>query len=291
MMRRAVLCTAMGLVAALLAINPSAAATLPSVEPVMVTGCGTAIAKPGGGTWECTFADNFDGTSLDRTKWLPQTNFATGGALPAQRSCHVDSPQNIAVAQGNLKLTVRRATTLLTCQGKRAVFSSAQVSTYRMFSQQYGRFEARIKAHPTAGPIGGLQESFWLWPDDRYSTGMWPAAGEIDIAELYSRYNTLVIPYIHYTWNDNGGPKLGLNTAHCAAQRGVYNTYTLTWSATSLKIDVNGATCLTNTSGDAAFKKRYIVALTQGMGVGANRYRYNTPIPATMDIDYVRVWR
>ena len=290
-MRRAVLSTVVGLVASFVAISPSEAATPPTVEPLMITGCGTAPAKPGGGKWECTFADNFDGTSLDRTKWVPQTNIATGGSLRSDRSCHVDNPANVAVGGGNLKMTVRKASPAVTCQGKRANYTSGQVTTYRLFSQQYGRFEARMKSQFTNGPIGGLHEAFWLWPDDRYSTGMWPAAGEIDIAELYSRFNWLVVPYLHYTWNDNGGAKQGVNTANCPAARGTYNTYTLTWTATTLRIDVNGQTCLVNTSGDQAFKKRYIAAFTQGLGVGANRLRWNTPIPATLNVDYLRVWR
>jgi beta-glucanase (GH16 family) len=286
-MRRAVLSTAMGLIASLVAIGPSAAATQPTGDPLRIATCGTALPKPGGGLWVCTFSDEFNGTSLDRTKWHPQTNFATGVAWPWGRSCHVDNPANVAVGEGNLKLTVRRASTPVVCQGRRANFTSGQVSTYRMFSQQYGRFEARMKVQ-ASGPTGGLQEAFWMWPDDRYSSGMWPAAGEIDVAELYSRYNDLVIPYLHYSWI---GRTPGVNTALCKAARGTYNTYTLTWTPSTLKIDVNGETCLVNTSGDPAFQKRYIVAFSQALGVGANRFRWNTPIPATLNVDYIRVWR
>ena len=291
-MRRAVLCTVLGLIASLVAMGPSQAATPPpAAGSLLIADCGTALPRPGGGLWVCMFADEFNGTSLDRTKWLPQTNFATGTRWPRARSCHVDNPANVAVGQGNLQLTVRRASAPVVCQGRRARYTSGQVSTYRRFSQQYGRFEARMKSHDTFGPIGGLQEAFWMWPDDRYSTGMWPAAGEIDVAELYSRYNTLVIPYLHYTWNDNGGAKPGVNTANCPATRGTFNTYTLTWTPTTLKIDINGTTCLVNTSGDPAFQKPYIVAFSQALGVGANRLRRNTPIPATMHVDYIRAWR
>jgi beta-glucanase (GH16 family) len=290
-MRRAVLST-VGLIASFVVLGSSAAATPPRAEPLLVAGCGTALAKPGGGQWECTFADEFNGTSLNRSKWLPQTNFATGNKwTAAARSCHVDHPANVAVGQGNLKLTVRRSGAPVFCLGRRANYTSGMVSTYRMFSQQYGRFEARMKVQSANGPIGGLQEAFWMWPDDRYSSGRWPASGEIDVAELYSRFNAYVIPFLHYTWNDNGGPRLGLNTAHCAAARGTYNTYTLIWTSTTLTIQVNGNTCLVNTSGDPAFKKPYIMALSQNLGVDANRLRWNTPIPATLNVDYVRVWR
>lgn len=291
-MRRSVLCVVMALVASLVAMSPSDAAAPPRVEPVMATGCGPTLPKPEGGTWECTFADEFNGSSLDRTKWHPQTNFATGTSSAASRSCHVDHPDNVAVRQGFLQLTVRKVSNPVVCMGNQAHYTSGQVSTYRMFSQQYGRFEARMKVHFTLGSRPGLQEAFWMWPDDRVASEVtWPAAGEIDVAEHYSQFNTYVVPYLHYTANDNGGPKPGVNTAYCPAARGRFNTYTLTWTPTTLTILVNGKTCLVNTSGDPAFKKPYILAFTQALGVGSNALRANTPMPATMHVDYVRVWR
>ena len=128
-----------------------------------------------------------------------------------------------------------------------------------------------MKVTETAAP--GLQEAFWLWPDDRYpSATVWPAAGEIDIAETYSRYPDLAIPYLHYTAWDNWGPQPGVNTAwDCLAPRGEWHTYTLSWTDTRLRIEVDGQHCLTNDSDDPAFDKPYIVALTQALGVEAQR--------------------
>ncbi|WP_354438362.1 glycoside hydrolase family 16 protein [Marmoricola sp. OAE513] len=169
-------------------------------------------------------------------------------------------------------------------------FVSGGVMSYRLFSQQFGRFEARIKN--TATTAKGLQEAFWLWPDDRVkSTAVWPAAGEIDISETYSSYPKLSIPFLHYS-ADIFGSRYGVNTAiNCAADRGVWNTYTLEWSASKIQIFVNNKLCLTNTSGDKAFLKPYIIALTQGMGAKGNEYNTATPVPATMNVDYVKVWK
>ena len=80
------------------------------------------------------------------------------------------------------------------------------------------------------------------------------------------------------------------NTAYCS-QRGVYNTYVLTWTPTTLTIDVNGKTCLVNTSGDSAFQKPFIAIFTAALGAGGNVLDPKTPIPATMSVDYLRVWR
>ena len=256
--------------------------------------CGATVLKADGTAWTCTFDDEFSGTSLDTTKWIPQTNFSSG--TTAAHACYTASPNNISEAGGSLNLTVRRESAPVACAntslGATSYYTAGSVMTYHLFSQQYGRFEARIKTTATTAP--GLQESFWLWPDDRYDTSgtYWPAAGEIDVAETYSQYYSLAIPYLHYTSYDNGGPIPGTNTAwNCAASRGVYNTYTLTWSATRIQIDVNGKTCLVNTSGDPAFQKRYLVALSALLGTGSNALTSATPLPATTSIDYVRVWK
>jgi hypothetical protein len=71
----------------------------------------------------------------------------------------------------------------------------------------------------------------------------------------------------------------------------VFNTYVLTWTSTTLTIEVNGKTCLVNKSGDPAFKKPYIAAFTAALGTGGNAITPRTPIPATMTVDYLKVWR
>ncbi len=263
----------------------------PEPEPEPSDNCGPRVQKADGSNWTCTLADNFTGSELNRSVWMPQTIFRSGSA--STWACYLDDPSVISVHDDALHLTVRKLPEPQPCAGQKNAptpYVSGMVSTYRLFSQQYGRFEARIKNTATTAP--GLQESFWLWPDDRYNTALWPAAGEIDIAETYSQYPDLAVPFLHYTAIDNGGPVPGLNTAwDCVAHRGEYNTYTLEWTETRLEIKVNGTTCLVNTSSDPAFEKPYIVALTQLLGAGGNAYAGQAPMPATMAIDYVRVWQ
>jgi beta-glucanase (GH16 family) len=251
--------------------------------------CGARPLKADGTAWSCTFDDEFAGTSLNRAKWVPQTSFVSGSA--DAYSCYLDDPSTVNVANGTLNLTVHKVATAVSCGMPTPTnYVSGMVSTYHLFSQQYGRFEARIRNTATTGP--GLHEAFWLWPDDRYASALsWPDAGEIDVSETYSYYSMLSIPFLHYS-ADAGGSQPGVNTAwDCTATRGQWTTYTLEWSATRLSILVNGKLCLSNTSADSAFAKPYIAALTQGLGEGANALTSSTPIPATMNVDYVRVWR
>ncbi len=260
--------------------------------PVPTDACGPVLRKPDGAAWSCSFNDEFNGSVLDASKWTAQTAFATG--TQAVHACYLDDPSTIRVADGYLDLTLRAVAAPVSCSFGSLTgptnYVSGGVMTYRKFGQQFGRFEARIKTTATIYP--GLKEAFWLWPDDRVaSTEIWPDAGEIDISETYSKYPSRTVPFLHYS-ADSLGNLLGVNTAwDCLAQRGSWNTYTLEWSAAKVEIFVNGTSCLTNTSGDPAFAKPYIMALTQGLGFAGNEYDGRAPIPATMSVDYIRVWK
>lgn len=273
-------------------VRPFAASPARPTARPPADACGVRPAKADGSWWSCTLAEDFDGTALDREVWTPQTVFATGERL-GRHACYRDHADNVAVSDGALHLTVREEAIPVGCLLREwgpTPYSAGMVTTYHRFSQRYGRFEARIRSTATSAP--GLQEAFWLWPDDRQDIPvLWPEAGEIDISETYSHYPELSIPFLHYTANDNGGPVPGLNTAwNCRAVRGVYTTYTLEWTADRIAIHVDGRPCLVNTSGDPAFDRAYIISLTQALGVGRNAHTGGAPLPATMDVDYVRVW-
>lgn len=242
--------------------------------------CGRRMKKPNGKPWRCTLAENFTSKRLNRERWM-----VFNDKEPGRRSTSCRKADNVVLKHGQLLLKVRKN------RGRTCPYTTASISTHRRWSQKYGRFEARIKAHGTKER--GLQESFWLWPDDRVASNVkWPAAGEIDVAETYSQYPNLAVPFLHYTRDDNGGPKPGLNTAwDCYARRGRWHVYTLLWGPERIEIRVDRKPCLVNTSGDRAFKKRYIVALTAALGVRRNAVNRRTPLPATMRIDYIKAWR
>jgi beta-glucanase (GH16 family) len=259
--------------------------------PTLYDDCGARPRKADGSAWSCTFQDDFNGTALDRTKWIPQTVFATGSS--DAYACYRDDPSNVNVASGVLNLTVLRLDTPAPCGMNLppTIYQSGMVSTWHRFSQQYGRFEARLKN--TATPSPGLGEGFWMWPDDRVpSTETWPTAGEIDIAETFASAPDVALATLHYS-ADAYGMQPGVNTNACTAHRGVWNTYTLDWTPTRMEFFVNGKSCLVNTSGDHAFQKAYIIDLTQGVGptdIG-NKPVDGTTFPATLQVDYVHVWK
>ena len=249
--------------------------------------CGRQPLKSDGTAWQCTFVDNFGGRLLDRTKWRPQTEFVTGSS--SVYACYRDDPSNVAVRNGALNLTLVKLAQPAPC-GLAGIgptrYQSGMVSTWHLFSQKYGRFEARVKN--TATLLPGLHEAFWMMPDDRdESTG----AGEIDIAETFSVHPNWVVSALHTS--GDAAEQVGVTMNPCPARRGVWNTYTMEWSPATIEFFVNGTLCLEHTSGDPAFQQRYIINLTQAIGPVdmGNLPVAGTPTPATYKIDYVKVWQ
>jgi beta-glucanase (GH16 family) len=255
-------------------------------------GGGKPPAKPDGGTWVCTFDDEFNGSQVDGTKWYAQTT-ATSGFGGAE--CFVAGPNNISESGGVLRLTVRKETAPFTCTTPTGSYStqytSGTVNTLGRFSQAYGRFDVRA-AFPAA-TVAGLQSSLWLWPTtNKYGT--WPTNGEIDIAEAYSKYPDRVIPFIHYA---PASPDPNVTDNYCLIDPGQFHTYTAIWTTSSITIQFDGRTCLSDSWNPAAplvkpqpFDQPFMIALTQALGVNSNAVTDATPLPATTQIDYVRVW-
>jgi beta-glucanase (GH16 family) len=271
------------------------AAPAPDPDPVPADACGTRIAKSTGGYWACSFSDDFDGTSLDLNRWIPQRT-DTSGYLNGPNACFVDSPNNVSVSSGTLKLTAREESAPFDCGGGLTTrYTSGMVSTaLGRFSQTYGRFEVRAKI--SSARVKGLQSSLWLWPVDSTRYGPYPASGEIDIAEMFSNYSDRAIPYIHY---DEAAPDLNVTNTSCMiSDLAAFHTYTLEWTASSMKISYDGKTCLVHSwipesplSKPQPFDQPFFIALTQALGVGTNEFDpETTPLPATTAVDYVRAW-
>ena len=280
---------AVGLLAAALVAPLAPPTPAAPASAVTADACGARLLRSTGGYWNCTFVDNFSGTSLDRTKWLGLDQYGAGNM------CVLNNARTVGVAYGVLRISAVRAQGTSTpcpvrADGTRGTYAGATVSTYGRWSQQYGRLEARIRVRDTSLP--GLHEAFWLWPDVRYGAdGPWPASGEIDVMETYSVRPSISVPFLHYS-ADSLGPVDGFNTSwSCRSQRGLWHTYVLEWTASRVAISVDGQTCLVSTDAAPSFRKRMIVSLTQYIGHGDNAYDGRITLPATTEVDWVKAWQ
>jgi beta-glucanase (GH16 family) len=287
--------------ALLAAIALAIVAALPTVAPASTAtpSCGTKIAKRGGGSWQCTFADDFNGTSLNPSNWIAQRT-ETSGYANGPTACFVNDTDNISVSEGTLKLTARQETEPFTCKNPYGDFetshTSGMVSTAEgRFSQAYGRFVFRARV--SGAKTKGLHSALWLWPQDARRYGAQPASGEIDVAEIYSLYPDRAIPYIHYNL---AGPDSSVTNNSCMIKNvAAFHRYAMVWNRSRIKIMYDGNTCLVHSytpaaplTGSQPFDQPFYVVLTQALGVGRNAFDpTKTPLPATTEVDWVRVWK
>ncbi|MET4131399.1 beta-glucanase (GH16 family) [Porphyrobacter sp. MBR-155] len=163
------------LAAALLLFAGSSAAEAP-----------VALAPLEGAGWKLAWADEFDGDSLDRSKWTPEVSCWGGGNF--ERQCYTDRPENIAVEGGMLLLKARKERFTGPARPPEIAenpnpqltqsYTSGKVRTRGLHAWRYGRIEVRAKVPPGQGPWSAV----WMMPDaDAY--GRWPLSGEIDILE------------------------------------------------------------------------------------------------------------
>ena len=288
----------------------STPASVPSASsnaaPGNCSGTTPPIAAPSG-TWTCTLDDEFNGTSLDPTLWQPQltadSGYTTG--YNANRACYVDNPQTISESGGTLNLSVVRLSRNTYCKGLGGLGASSRyeggmVTSYRLFSQQYGFFE--VSAQMPATTLRGLQETLWLEPEDLTKYGKNGASGEIDYAEFYSDYANDDFPVVHFpgSQNDPNARTPAGCTSPGASPAGQFNTYALSWTPTTITAYFNGVPCITDvyapyvTSPDVApepFTQPFFLCFTAALGTTTNSVQSYTPMPATTKIDWVRVWQ
>jgi beta-glucanase (GH16 family) len=106
------------------------------------------------GDWTLKFHDEFEGSTLDPSKWR------IGGHYLGTSSDNIaNSAEQLSVQNGNLKLSVKKAP--LGFAGKDFDYVGSEVSTYQQFNQLYGYYEARIKYDA----VQGVWPAFWTMPD------------------------------------------------------------------------------------------------------------------------------
>ncbi|MCW5517861.1 glycoside hydrolase family 16 protein [Muriicola sp. Z0-33] len=136
---------------------------------------------------ELTFQEEFD---TDGTPSTATWNYDIGTGLDGwgnqELQYYTDRPENITVNNGVLIITANQE------DFNGAGYTSARITTKDIFEQQYGRFEARIRA-----PFGpGLWPAFWMLGANSDEV-VWPACGEIDIMEIRGQNPSILVGSVH----------------------------------------------------------------------------------------------
>lgn len=228
--------------------------------------------------WVLLWSDEFSGTQLNADHWTHE--YGGGGWGNNEWVYYTANPENIEVSNGTLKITARN-------EGVGPMqYTSARIITKDNFSFQYGKVEARIKL-----PLGqGLWPAFWML-GDAISTVGWPSCGEIDIMEHVNNSSNASCA-VH--WNNNGHVFTGQQyTVDVTA----YHTYGAIWTEDEIQCYIDGDIYYTFPIGAAngsltEFQAPFFLLLN--MAIGGNlpgNPDASTPFPATMEVDYVRVYQ
>lgn len=171
-------------------MNPKTLVTLSSLAliPVGCTSESTEIALPPPG-FALVFSDEFNeaaGTQPDSTIWGYDIGTGAAQGIPGwgnnELQYYTDRAEEAAMdGNGNLVLTASPVSAADRAQFDGAAYVSARLNTKGLFTQQYGRIEARIRVPSGAA----FWPAFWMLGENIDEVG-WPRTGEIDIMESAS---------------------------------------------------------------------------------------------------------
>ena len=225
------------------------------------------------------FSDEFntDGAP-DATKWVYDLGNG-GGWGNNELEYYTNSPNNVIVQGGNLKITAKKEP--INGFG----YSSARLKSENKFEFTYGKIEFRAKM-PTGG---GTWPALWSLGQN-YATNTWPTCGEIDIMEHRGNFPNVIHGTCHYPGVSPGAGNTG-NTTIANAQT-QFHIYKAIWSPTSIKFYVDDVLfhSVANTSA-LPFNSDFFLIMNVAMGGTFGGAIDPAFTQSSMEVDYVRVYQ
>ena len=284
-------------------------ATVPATTPT--------TPAPSTDGWKLTWADEFNGTSLDTSKW--NYDGSTFGDGNKEIACL--RPSNVTVGNGTMKITAKHEQNVCPNETRPAEFpngrpwSSASINTSGKFSQAEGRFEIRAKLPKGAG----FWPAYWM-TSQYYPFGGNGASGELDVFEIFGQSTTDLLTSALWSY-DSGSVCANGSRWSCTLinkhssipdSSAGYHLYALEWDTTSIRwyfdnvkvFEIGDGMQYKWSSaapypnpGAPQYPKPFVdtnpmklrVNLAVG-GVGGGATNSSTPSSASYDVDYVRVY-
>lgn len=252
--------------------------------------------------------DEFNGTALDMNKWSYEQGYYISddphswGWGNAELEHYTDSSQNVFVQDGQLNIrALYEPKSFPQDPNRYAQYSSGKINTKDHFTFQYGRVDIRAKL-PTGD---GIWPALWMLPEDSVY-GAWAASGEIDIMEAKGRLPGTTSGAVHYggQWPVNRYLAGEYYFPEGQTFANDYHVYSLIWEEDSIKWYVDGTfffkvskeqwySVAAPNNPNAPFDQPFY--LIMNLAVGGHFDGGLTPdpsdIPATMQVDYVRVYK
>jgi beta-glucanase (GH16 family) len=242
----------------------------------------TSYALPG---WTLVWNDEFNGLTVDSSKWEYEVNGNGGGNNELQY--YTEGFHNSYVDSGALVIVAKKESYL----GKQ--YTSARMRTKYRGDWTYGHFEIRAKL-----PSGrGTWPAIWMLPTD-WVYGGWPASGEIDIMEHVGYDQNVIHGSTHCQkyYFKIGTQKTG--TIKIANASTEFHTYAIEWYSDRIDFFVDGVKYFASWNDGSGwqgwpFDKRFhfILNIAVGGDWGGAQGVDDSIFPQKMVIDYVRVYK
>lgn len=240
--------------------------------------------------YELVWNDEFDKAgSLDRSSWTHEVQGA--GWVNNELQTYVNESFNgmpvTEVADGKL---------LIHCFKQGDKVYSGRVYANVSKGWKYGIFEAAVKL-----PKGrGTWPAFWMMPaNNDFGVTPWPKCGEIDIMEEVGFHPDYTSSSIHCeSYNHTKGTQKTAER-HTEGAEDDFHIYRLEWTADAITTYVDGKQLLTFANDGRGqvstwpFNKPFylILNLAWGGDWGGAQGVDETALPATMEVEYVRVFQ
>lgn len=257
---------------------------------VGITGCDADTEQDlGDRSWTLVWSDEFDaeaGESVDREKWTFDIGRGNNGWGNNELQYYTDRLENVSHdGEGNLVITAKQE------NFSGSPFTSGRIKTQGLFTQQYGRFEARLKTPYSQG----LWPAFWMLGENITEVS-WPLCGEIDIMELRGQLPSQIAGTVHgpgYSAANSVGTSFNLVNDRFDTE---FHVFAVEWDADKIDFFVDDRMYQRITPedvpGDWVFDTPFFMLLN--VAVGGNYVGPPSPTSVfdqTMVIDYVRVYQ
>jgi beta-glucanase (GH16 family) len=241
------------------------------------------------------WSDEFNGKNgslPDPSKWT--YDIGGSGWGNHELEYYTNRRENARIENGNLVITARQEP-YNGPNGAEFEYTSARLKTQGLFSQAYGRFEARIKL-----PAGqGIWPAFWMLGDNITSAG-WPKCGEIDIMENVGKEPEINHGSLHAPSSTAATSDRTATIALPAGQKlsDDFHVYAVEWEPAAVRFYLDTNLYATFKSADWpaggswVFDHRFFLILNVAVGGDwPGPPDDTTEFPKTMLVDYVRAYK
>ncbi len=239
--------------------------------------------------WDLVWSDEFNYNGLpDSTKWNYDTRGnAYGWGNNELQFYTLAREENVRVNGEHLIITARNEE-----RGDHD-YTSARLTTKGKGDWLYGRVDVRAKL-----PSGrGTWPAIWMLPTDN-AYGKWPGSGEIDIMEHVGYDPDSIHTTVHTgTFNHIKGTQKG-KSFYVPDSEETFHLYAIEWFPEKIDFFIDETKVFTfkNTRGgpdEWPFDKPFhlILNIAVGGNWGGKHGVDNNIFPATMEVDYVRVYK